>query len=165
MGEAKRTIIVHIFDQAAGDNGLGFGMSGFGVQARQIDNKPNFEIKCAKDKAGMAKKDPHKVTFEINNRSSKDLLFAHLEKNAIWVSENATDCPQNDPGEHADFPLKDMKLSSDREQLTVQNLNSCKADFKFSLNFVEASAKDDSQMYSYDPIWTNQNGGSVQGGG
>ena len=61
---------------------------------------------------------------------------------------------------HADFPLKGRSVSTDREQLTVENVNSCKADFKFSLNFVQAGNAAEAPLIPYDPIWNNQNGGS-----
>jgi hypothetical protein len=151
MGEAQRTIIVHIWDDDNEPNGLGFGLSGFGVQ--------QDEIKCAKDKAGMHKKDPHKVTFEINNRSSRDWLFPSNEADAIWIGSDASDCPKAAPAENAEFPVKSMKVSPDREQLVVKNLNSCVGRYKFSLNFVEAGDRSESKLYPYDPIWSNQNGG------
>jgi len=153
MGEAKRTIVVHMFDDQNGD--LQFNMSGFGVR--------NHEIRCSKDdpRRPMKKNQPHTVTFEINNRSSKDLVFPTDPARAMWVGSDATTCPKATPPAHGDFPLKGRTVSDDREQLTVENNNSCKADFKFSLNFVEAGNAAEAPLIPYDPIWSNQNGGSM----
>ena len=152
MGDVRRTIIVHIYDDTSKPNDLGFGMSGYGVHGD--------EIKCGKDRSGMSKKDPHKITFEINNRTSRNFLFPNDAKNAMWVGNDATTCPKTAPtAENPEFPWKDFNVSNDREQLSVKNLNSAEAQYKFSLNFVDA---DDPSGKScrYDPIWTNQNGGS-----
>jgi hypothetical protein len=152
MGESKRTIIVHMFDDDNGD--LQFNMSGYGVH--------NQEIHCSKDDARrpMKKNQSHTVTFEINNRSSQDLLFPTDPSRAMWVGTDGTTCPRATPAPHADFPLKGRSVSTDREQLTVENVNSCKADFKFSLNFVQAGNAAEAPLIPYDPIWNNQNGGS-----
>jgi hypothetical protein len=157
MGEQNRTIIVHISDDASQPNGLRFGMSGFGVEPRQMDGKTDFEIKCGKDKAGMQKKDPHKITFEINNRSSRNWVFPTNVQNAMWVGD-ATTCPKTAPGEHTEFKWKDYKRLQDGEQLEVKNQNSSKGDYKFSLNFIDADGNPN-ELYPFDPIWTNQNGG------
>ena len=151
MGNARRTIIVHISDDDEGENGLRFGMSGYGVDKE--------EIKCGKDGSGMKKKDPHKITFEINNRSSKEWLFPTNAQNAMWVGSDSSTCPKTPPPEHPEFPSNDRKVSPDREQLEVKNLNSCAGRYKFSLNFVDA-ADAAGKLHQYDPIWTNQNGGS-----
>jgi hypothetical protein len=151
MGEAKRTIIVHIYDNKDEPNELGFGLSGYGVD--------KDEIKCAKDTSGMRAQEAHKITFEINDRSSRNWLFPTNAANAMWVGSDSTDCPQTAPPENPEFPVKDMKVSQDREQLEVKNLNSTKARFKFSLNFVDASDPS-GKLYPFDPIWNNQNGGS-----
>lgn len=148
MGSAKRTILVHISDDSEGENGLRFGMSGYGVQKE--------EITCAKE--GMHHEDAHDITFEINNRSERNWLFPADERNAMWVAGNSTDCPKTRPPENPEFPTKDMKVSKDREQLTIKNRNSCRAMYKFSLNFVDADAADN-KLYPFDPIWNNQNGG------
>ena len=155
MGNARRTILVHIWDDTEAENGIQFGMSGFGVQ--------KGEITCAKE--GMHKDEPNKITFEINNRSTRNWLFPSDERNAMWVASNATDCPKALPPENPEFPIKKMKVSQDREQLTVDNLNTRKADYKFALNFVDGD--DQKHLYSYDPIWSNQNGGTARlpGGG
>lgn len=153
MGEARRTIIVHIFDDENGENGLGFGLSGYGVR--------NQEIRCSKDDARppMKKNQAHNVVFEINNRSSRDLVFPTDPARAMWVGSDATTCPKATPPAHSDFPVKGRSVSDDREQLTIENNNSSKADYKFSLNFVEAGNAAESPLIPYDPIWTNQNGG------
>jgi hypothetical protein len=148
MGNARRTILVHIWDDIEAQNGINFGMSGFGVQ--------KDEITCAK--GAMPHEDSNSVTFEINNRSNRNWLFPSDENDAMWVSENGSDCPQRRPAENPEFPVKDMKVSHDREQLTVRNRNSCKAMYKFTLNFVDGD--DQKHLYPFDPIWNNQNGGS-----
>jgi hypothetical protein len=148
MGNAKRTILVHIWDDPEAPNGIQFGMSGFGVQ--------KDEITCAK--GSLPKADSNSVTFEINNRSNRNWLFPTDESDAMWVSDNGTDCPTCRPPENPEFPVKDMKVSHDREQLAVRNRNSSKAMYKFALNFVDGD--DQKHLYSFDPIWNNQNGGS-----
>lgn len=150
MGEANRTIIVHIYDDDNEPNGIGFGLSGFGVV--------KDEIKCGKDGSGMHAKDAHKITFEINNRSSRTWLFPSNAANAMWVGADSTDCPQTAPPENPEFPEKSMKVSQDREQLEVKNLNSRRGQYKFSLNFVDPSDPA-GLLYPFDPIWNNQNGG------
>jgi len=151
MGEARRTILVHIWDDDEGQNGLGFGMSGFGVD--------KDEIKCAKDKAGMGKDDPHKITFEINNRTTRDLRFPDKNPHdAMWVGPNSTTCPQTAPTkDHAEFPWAHYKVLENGEQLEVKNLNSSVGRYKFSLNFAEDGKQ--TPLIPYDPIWNNQNGG------
>lgn len=150
MGEARRTILVHIWDDKDEPNGLGFGMSGYGVD--------KDKIKCGKNEAGLRKSEGHKITFEINNRSSRAWLFPEDGYNGMWVGTDATDCPKSLPRQNPEFPTKDMKVSQDREQLEVKNLNTCKADYKFALNFVDADDPE-KKLYQYDPIWANQNGG------
>lgn len=150
MGEEKRTIIVHIYDDNNEPNGLGFGMSGYGVV--------KDEINCGKDGSGMHAKDAHKVTFEINNRSSRPWLFAGNPANAMWVGSNSTDCPQKAPPPNLEFPEKDRKILQGGEQLEVKNLNTSIARYKFSLNFVDTSDPS-GKLYPYDPIWNNHNGG------
>jgi hypothetical protein len=51
-----------------------------------------------------------------------------------------------------------MNVSSDREQLSIENKNSAVAKYKFALNFVDGD--DQKHLYPFDPIWNNQNGGS-----
>ena len=152
MGEAKRTIIVHIFDDKDEPHGVDFGMSGYGVR--------HDEIRCSKDKAkrGLRRNKPHEVVFEIANRSSKDLLFPSDKKRAMWVSNDGTSCPTSQPAnEHA--VVKAVKVSDDREQLFVENANPKKESFKFALNFVDAADASESQLIPFDPVWANQNGG------
>ena len=148
MGNAKRTILVDIWDDPTKPNGLGFGMAGFDVQ--------NDEIKCSKN--GMKKSEPNKVTFEINNRSTKTWLFPTDKLDAMWVGANAKDCPKTRPAANPEFPTNKINVSSDREQLSLENLNSFAAEYKFVLNVVDEN--DPSQrLIPYDPIWNNQNGG------
>jgi len=148
VGNARRTLLVNIWDDPQAPNGIQFNLSGYGVQ--------NNEVKC--DKNGMPKDESNKVTFEINNRSVRNWLFPADETSAMWVGSDAQDCPQAKPVENPEFPVKKMKVSSDREQLSIENKNSCVAKYKFALNFVDGD--DQKHLYSFDPIWNNQNGGS-----
>ena len=50
------------------------------------------------------------------------------------------------------------RAMQDGEQLEVKNQNSSKGDYKFSLNFIDADGNPN-ELYPFDPIWTNQNGG------
>ena len=148
MGNAKRTILVNIWDDPDAPNGIQFNLSGYGVK--------QGEITCSK--GGMPKTDSNKITFEINNRSNRNWLFPKNEANAMWVSGNSTDCPEQCPPENPEFPANKVKVSSDREQLAVENKNSGVAKYKFALNFVDGD--DQTHLYQFDPIWNNQNGGS-----
>jgi hypothetical protein len=76
----------------------------------------------------------------------------------MWVGSDATNCPENKQAENPEFPLKKMNVSSDREQLSIENKNSAVAKYKFALNFVDGD--DQKHLYPFDPIWNNQNGGS-----
>lgn len=148
MGNARRTVLVNIWDDPDAPNGIRFNLSGYDVQ--------NNEVKCSK--GGMKKDEPNKVTFEINSRSDRKWLFPSDAGNAMWVAGNANDCPEAKPVENPEFPLKKMNVSSDREQLSVENKNSEAARYKFTLNFVDGD--DQKHLYPFDPIWNNQNGGS-----
>jgi len=153
VGNARRTILIQITDDPKAPNGVAFSMAGFGVKKDQIT--------CSK--AGMNKNEPNKVVFEIDNQSTRDWLFPSDEANAIWVGANADDCPKSLPPENPEFPVKKMKVSEDRERLSVDNLNTCEADYKFCLNFVEAGDRNQ-KLCPYDPIWNNQNGGTTRFG-
>jgi hypothetical protein len=148
MGNANRTILVNIWDDPDAPNGIQFNLSGYDVQ--------NNEVSC--DKKGMKKEEFNKVTFEINNRSVRNWLFPSDVGNAMWVGSDATNCPETKPAENPEFPLKKMNVSSDREQLSIENKNSAVAKYKFALNFVDGD--DQKHLYPFDPIWNNQNGGS-----
>jgi len=149
MGQASRTIIVHAFDDDDAPKGIGFRMSGLGVDRE--------EIKCAKDgtRPPMKKTDPHHVTFELANRSSVELRFPRRASDAIWVSENDRDCPER-AASHGEF--RPQSVSPDGEILKVHNLNSVQGRYKFALNFIDPENGD--EVYSYDPIWDNHNGGT-----
>lgn len=148
MGQASRTIIVHAFDDKRAPKGIGFGMSGLGVDRE--------EIRCDKDgtRPPMKRTDPHHVTFELANRSSVALRFPQRASDAMWVSDNDRDCPER-AACHGDF--KPQGVSQDGETLTVHNLNSSRARYKFALNFIDSD--NPTEVYSYDPIWDNNNGG------
>jgi len=147
MGQANRTIIVHAFDDEDSNGGVSFSMSGFDVHGG--------EIKCSKDdrQPKMHKKDHHKVVFELANRSSRSLRFPHDASAAIWVGADDQHCPSS-PCSNPE--IKPQNVSPDRESLTVFNLNSREARFKFSLVFEDAER---GERYVYDPIWANKNGG------
>ena len=148
MSHANRTIIVHAFDDDKAPKKVGFRMSGFGVDRE--------EIACKKDeRPPMKASDPHHVTFELANRSSVDLRFPRRASDAMWVSDNDRDCPENAVC-HGDF--RPLTVSPDGETLKVQNLNSVKKRYKFALNFIDAA--DPSEVYPYDPIWDNNTGGT-----
>jgi hypothetical protein len=151
MGEAKRTIIVHAFDDKNEPNGIGFGMSGFGVRFGD-------EIHCSKDDpdARMKKNDAHEITFELADRTTKGLLFPTDKKLAMWVSANDQDCPNS--ARHRDGIVA-VKVSDNREQLTVHNSNKVKERLKFALNFVAADDAAQNKIIQFDPVWANQNGG------
>src|SRR3982750_4255026 len=87
MSEAKRTIIVHIWDDKSKPGGVDYGLSGYGVK--------NHEIKCSKQDVtcGLKTGVPHEVTFEVANRSSVDLCFPSDPARAMWVSADGAACP------------------------------------------------------------------------
>ena len=147
MGEARRTIIVHAYDDNSEPNDVGFSMSGYGVR--------NNEIKCAKDKArgGMPKERAHEVVFELADRTDLELRFVDDLANAMWVSDNDTDCPH--VAAHQNTVVRATEVSQDGERLTVENFNPVRKRYKFALNFVDK----DGTIVSFDPIWENQNGG------
>lgn len=148
MGQANRTIIVHAFNDDNAHKGIGFRMSGLGVDRE--------DIRCDKDgtRPPMHKTDPHHVTFELANRSNVELRFPARASDAMWVSDNDRDCPESAVC-HRDF--RPLTVSPDGETLKVQNLNSVKKRYKFALNFIDAD--NPTEVYSYDPIWDNNNGG------
>jgi hypothetical protein len=150
MGQASRTIIVHAFDDDDAPKGVGFRMSGLGVDRE--------EIKCDKEgtRPPMHRNDPHHVTFELANRSSVDLRFPPRVSDAIWVSDNDRDCPER-AAAHDEF--RPQSVSPDGETLKVHNLNSVRRRYKFALNFIDGD--NPAEVYSYDPIWDNNNGGRI----
>jgi hypothetical protein len=150
MGEARRTIIVHAYDDKYEPCEVGFSMSGYGVR--------NDQIRCDKDKAkgGMKKSQPHVVVFELANRSSVDLQFPENPDVAMWVSDDHSTCLDQQPANPHPV-IKAVSVSDDRQQLTVENLNCAKDNFKFVLNF----ERNDGKLCQYDPIWANQNGGQA----
>lgn len=149
MGEAKRTIIVHAFEDENADGGVGFSMSGYGVR--------NGEIKCSKDKArgnGMGQNDSHDVTFELADHTELELRFPDDPADAMWVSPNDSDCPKT--AVHQDSVICATNVLDDGERLQVTNTNKEKKRYKFALNFLTK----DGETKQYDPVWNNQNGGN-----
>lgn len=150
MGEAKRTIIVHAFDDDDKPGGIDFGMSGYGVR--------KDEIYCRKDhpRHPMKKSDEHTIIFELANRSSVDLRFRKNADDAMWVSADDQTCPNS--ACHQKGVVFATHVSQDGEQLTVKNKNKDKESFKFALNF-DAVIDGQKKIIQFDPIWANQNGG------
>ena len=150
MGEAKRTVIVHAFDDDDEPAGIGFGMSGYGVS--------QGEIRCRKDnpKQKMKKSDHHTIVFELANRSSVDLKFRSNPDDAMWVAPDDQTCP-NTP-QHQKQVVLGTHVSPDGEQLTVKNHNKESKRYKFALNF-EGMFDGQKKVCQYDPIWANNNGG------
>ena len=151
MGEMKRTVIVHAYDDDDEQHGGGFGMSGYGVR--------QDEIHCKKDnpRYRMKTSDAHTIVFELANRSSKTLRFPPNPDDAMWVAADDQNCPGN--ACHQKQVVFGTGVSSDGEQLTVKNHNKDKKRFKFVLNFQETKKDGTTQRVPYDPIWANQNGG------
>jgi hypothetical protein len=150
MSEARRTIIVHIWDDKTKPGGVDYDLSGYGAK--------NHEIKCSKQdpKCGMKPGVPHKVTFEIANRSSVDLCFPTDPARAMWVAADGAPCPKQ--ACHQKGVVEATAVSSDGEQLMVENMDDVKGRYAFALNFIVRGDPDQSPLYSYDPIWNNQNG-------
>ena len=152
MGEMKRTVIVHAFDKASEPAGIGFGMSGYGVQ--------QDEIRCKKDvdRHPMKQSDAHLIVFELANRSKVDLRFPDNPDDAMWVAPDDQTCPNH--AMHQKQVVFATNVSDDGEQLTVKNNNRHKQRLKFALNF-EGVFNGQKKICQFDPIWENQNGGQA----
>lgn len=105
---------------------------------------PNGAIRCAKRPTDSKNNDFHEFTFTLSEQEV-DLLFREPANAAMTVVGGNRD-------------IEAISVAPDRKSLTVRNFNRTASENKFALNFVTRS--DPQRPVVYDPIWTNQNGGS-----
>ena len=152
----KRTITVKAKRDATSFSGFDFEMFENGQKV------PGDSIESNKDGKGKAP-DYHTFTFKLENDpdpgSGTDLKFVGNPFDVMWVKPgsetHAGDCPKKRTGD-PDFCVAEVTADT----LTVHNANSRKCKYKFVLNFVGTKADGSQGMVSYDPVWTNGNGGS-----
>lgn len=135
--------------------------SGFDFKMFEDGNRVDDDtIVSDKDKLKNAKKcDFHTFIFKLENAEGSDLKFVDNPFDVMWVKTgNAThagECPKRRSNDR-DFCIASI---ADHE-LVVHNANSRKCKHKFVLNFVGTKADGSQGMVSYDPVWTNSNGGA-----
>jgi hypothetical protein len=128
-------------------------------------NETGGEFLFHKDRNGMAKQDFHLVEFVIDDQTGEGLSFPTVPHDAMWVTSvpdrsNAT-CPDKDTT--SDYSVMEPICVCDGgKRLIVRNDNPRKEDWSFTLNFVRPGAdqSDPGSYVSWDPIGSNQNGGT-----
>lgn len=118
-----------------------------------------------KDRHGMTKQDFHLLEFVIDDATGEGLTFPAVPHDAMWVMSapdrsNAV-CP--DKNSISDYSVMEPICVCDGgRRLIVRNDNPRKEDWSFTLNFVRPGTdqSDASGYVSWDPIGSNQNGGS-----
>ena len=118
-----------------------------------------------KDRHGMAKKDYHLVEFVLDDHTGSGLKFPPVPHDAMWVmpveDRSNPRCPDKDTV--SDYSVMEpICVCDDGQRLIVRNDNPRQEDWSFTLNFVPAGANEsDANAYvNWDPIGSNQNGGS-----
>ena len=120
------------------ENGVRFGLREGGAVL------PNATIRCAKRPTDSKNDDFHDFTF-ILNEQDVDLLFRRPANAAMTVAGGNRD-------------IEVISVGDGGKSLTVRNFNRTASENKFALNFVTNTTPPRSVVY--DPIWSNQNGGS-----
>lgn len=120
------------------ENGVRFALAEGGAVL------PNGAIRCAKGPTDSKNNDFHDFTFTLNERDV-DLLFREPANAAMTVVGGNRD-------------IEAVNVGADGKSLTVRNFNRTVSESKFALNFVTRA--NPPRPVTYDPIWTNQNGGS-----
>ena len=149
----KRTITIKAKRDATSFSGFDFTMFENG---KKIDDGTIVSDKDGKGKVS----DYHTYVFDLENDDDSDLKFVGNPFDVMWVKKGNQshdgDCPKKRSGD-PEFCVADITA----DKLTVHNANSEKCKYKFVLNFVGTKADGSQGMVSYDPVWTNGNGGST----
>lgn len=114
---------------------------------------PNDTLQVSKTKAHK-QTDYHTFIFTVENADDTDLKFIDNPFDVMWVT------PGNNCPKHRTHDMDFNIGAIDSEHLTVHNANSRQCSLKFVLNFVGTKADGSRGIIAYDPIWTNNNGGS-----
>jgi hypothetical protein len=133
-----------------------------------IWNHSAGEFLFHKDRHGMTKDDFHLVEFVIDDQTGEGLTFPAVPHDAMWVmaveDRSNASCP--DRNTKSDYSVMEPICVCDNgRRLIVRNDNPRKEDWSFTLNFVRPGAdqSDANNYVSWDPIGSNQNGGTGQG--
>ncbi len=151
MSNAHRVIKVHAKKNPTKPHGIQFDME-------DEDGKFGDELVFDK-KQEMKKNDHHNVTFRLERENGVSLRFPSDKKRAMWVRRDgatvAAGCP-TEQDQHADITAQHVSAN----ELIVHNRNPEPAMYKFALNFVKPTDKDESDLITYDPVYVNRNGGT-----
>jgi hypothetical protein len=128
-------------------------------------NHGGQEFLFHKDKHGMTNEDFHLVEFVLDDRTGDGLRFPSRPHDAMWVTavedrSNAV-CPDKDSV--SDYSVMEpICVCDDGKRLIVRNDNPRKEDWAFTMNVVGRGddESDASKYVSWDPIGSNQNGGT-----
>lgn len=133
--------------------------SGFDFQMFEGGKKVPDENLASEKTPAVKKTDYHTFIFMLENEGDSDLKFVSSPFDVLWVQPGIADHPGACPKKRVtdrDFCVAEVTAY----KLSVHNANSRKCKHKFVLNFVGTKADGSQGMVSYDPIWTNSNGGS-----
>ena len=128
-----------------------------------LDSKlkgPNGALVFNKTNDGMKKVDYYLVEFDLVDKSSLDLSFAPNPMVAFWVNWNSQSCPNGACYSHEIYAVGVDEQHG--KKLLVRNEDNSIVDFAFSLGFLKGGfdPSDPNGYIRYDPIGTNQDGGS-----
>ncbi|WP_310468391.1 hypothetical protein [Sphingomonas sp.] len=152
MSNADRKITVHAKKDPTKPNGIAFSM-------KDEDGTVGDELVFDK-KQEMKKSEHHKVTFKLVREQGVSLRFPSDKKRAMWVRKDGATtlaaCPTAQD-QHPDITAQQVSAN----ELIVHNKNPEAAKYKFALNFVKPTDKDESDLITYDPVYVNRNGGTA----
>lgn len=129
----------------------------FELQSNLIDPK-NGELTFNKSNDGMGKSDYYLLTFQLDDKTTKNLRFEPNPMKALWVSMgdamNPPPCPTS--ASYCEDIFAVLVDQNDGKSMVVRNNDAKVQYFTFSLGFI--GDPDDSE-YRFDPGGQNQNGG------
>ena len=145
-----------------------------GTQGREVDfwiesdlkkvptDPADEELIFNKTNNGMKKKDWYEVDFDLDDHSGLKLEFAPNPMLAFWVSMGSPFNPQPGCPQMPSYCESVYAISVNPSKLTVRNEDEVWSTFRFSLGFLKGGQdpKNQNSYVRYDPIGSNQDGGS-----
>lgn len=152
-----RYVDIYVEPDSSSANGYRFWM--------EEDKVETSTLVFNKDTDKMKKSDNYKIEFKLHNQNGAKLCFSKDKSMVLWAMA-ATGAPEGAcppaNSSHSGFYVDPASYIEDR-LLTVINTDMTVEDIAFALNFLEEGTKDDpnANYICYDPIASNQNGGST----
>ena len=151
-----RFVDIYVEPDSTSNNGYKFWM--------EEDKVQTSTLVFNKDTDNMKKKDDYRIEFKLHNQKGAKLHFSKDKSMVLWA-EVATGAPPNAcPAPNSTCPefYVDPAAYIEDRVLKVINTDMTAQDISFALNFLEEGNSDgpDASYICYDPIASNQNGGS-----